>query len=199
MSRQVRGALFADYVRMMRRRKDIDWRALLDPRDLEYLTGRISPEAWYPMDAFQRLGMATLEHLGKGDLESVRAWGRLCAQRLLEAHPRLCAHNDPRESLMRFQVVRQTFFDFPAVTVHELSDLEARLHLAYDMAPPVEAAAAYQVMGFFEQLLLLAGAERVQARFVRRRWEDGGPETVLALLWSRPVTDTALPRAPRGM
>ena len=198
MSRQVRGALFVDYVRMIRRRKDVDWARLLEPRDLAFVATRVSPDAWYPMDTFERLGAAILETIGEGDLERVRVWGRRTAELLHESYPKLVAPGDPRESLMRYQVMRQTFFDFATVTVRELSDLEARLVLAYDMSPRVEAAAAHQLMGFFEHLLELAGAERVQARLLARRWE-GEPATVLELKWSRPPGDRGLPRAPRGM
>lgn len=198
MSRRVRGALFVDCVRMIRRHKNVDWSRWLEPQDLAFVAERVIPDAWYPMDTFQRLSAAILETVGEGDLERVRAWGRGTAERLRESYPGLVAPGDPRESLMRFQVVRQTFFDFAAVTVQELSDLEARLLIDYDMSARVEAAAAHQAMGFFEQLLLLAGAERVQARFTKRRW-DGDPETVLDLKWSRPASDLRLPRAPRGL
>jgi hypothetical protein len=198
MSRHVRGSLFSDYVRMMRHRKDVDWAGWLDAEDLPFLSERIDPDGWYPMATFERMGIAIIESIGAGDLESVRTWGRASVEHLIAAHPRLLAPDDPRESLMRFQIMRQTFFDFPAVTVRELSDLEARVVIAYGMSARAEAAASHQAMGFFEQLLERAGAARCEARFIRRSWA-GDTETLLMLQWSRPSGAPGSPRAPRGM
>jgi len=197
-SRRVRGSLFVDYVRMIRGRKDIDWSRWLEPGDLALVAQHVDVDAWYPMEVFERLGAAILDTVGGGDLGAVRAWGRRSADQLRDTFPSLVVANDPRETLMRFQVVRQTFFDFAAVTVLELSDLEARLRVGYEMAPRAESAAAFQVMGYFEQLLEQAGAERVQAGFVKRRWE-GDVETVLVLRWSRPAGAPGQPRAPRSL
>lgn len=198
MARHVRGSLFGDYVRMMRHRKDIDWAGWLEPHDVDFLSSHIDPDGWYPMDTFERMGVAILEVIGSGDLESVRAWGSQSVEHLLAEHSKLLVRDEPRESLMRFQIMRQTFFDFPAVTVRELSDLEARVVMAYGMGPRAEAAASHQAMGFFERLLQRAGAARVEARFVRRSWA-GDAETLLALQWTRPAADPGMPRAPRGM
>jgi len=197
-SGRVRGALFVDYVRMIRARKDIEWSRWLEPGDLALVAQHVDLDGWYSMDVFERLGDAILATIGGGDLQAVRAWGRRSVDHLRDTYPNLVVPNDPRESLMRFQVVRQTFFDFTAVAVQELSDLEARLRIAYDMAPRAESAAAFQVMGFFEHLLELAGAERVQAGFLRRRWE-GDPDTLLSIKWERPSAAPGLPGGPRRL
>ena len=48
MQRNVRGILFADYVRMMRGRKDIDWSMFVPREDLFYLRSKIEPEPSKP-------------------------------------------------------------------------------------------------------------------------------------------------------
>ena len=42
MSRQVKGTLFVDYVRMLRSRKDVDWTRYLKADDLPFLAARIA-------------------------------------------------------------------------------------------------------------------------------------------------------------
>src|SRR5438128_7939000 len=111
MTRRVRGSFFAEYVRMIRRRKDVDWARKLAAEDAGYLKQRIEPNEWYPMDTFERLGTAILSELGDATLEAVRSWGRFSAAQYSADHPSLVAAGDPVESLMRLKVMRSTLFD----------------------------------------------------------------------------------------
>jgi hypothetical protein len=185
MPRHVKGSLFVDYVRMLRAHKDMDWRKHLLPQDERYLGIQVEPESWYPMETFERFGLAILEQMANGDLFIVRAWGRLQAEHLAKTFSDLLVPGDPRESLMRFQVMRKSFFDFDAVTIHELSDGRARAHVDYGMGPRAEQAAANQTLGVFGRLLELAGAISVKAYFEQRAWE-GDAKTVVALEWELP-------------
>ncbi len=79
MARHVKGTLFVTYVRMVRGNKHLPWAAHLLPEDRPYLQGRIEDGAWYPMATFERLGLAILRLVAKGNLTLVRSWGRLSA------------------------------------------------------------------------------------------------------------------------
>lgn len=182
MVRQVRGVLFLDYVRMVRRQKGVDWSEHLASEDLPYLATTIDPVAWYPMATFERLGNAILRVVAKGDLLPVRLWGRYSADQLRADKPSLVAPGDPIETLNRFRVLRSTYFDFDALEVLMLHDGAAEIAVAYFMGMPAEEAASYQTMGFFERQLELAGAKNVDARFRLRSWAGDG-RTVLALRW----------------
>ncbi|MBL8953465.1 MAG: hypothetical protein JNK82_22005 [Myxococcaceae bacterium] len=182
MSRNVMGTLFVDYVRMLRTRKDVDWAKYFGPQDLPYLTARITPDGWYPMSTFERMGLAILEVIAQGELETVKAFGAASVDWLAETHPTLLAKGDPRESIMRFQVLRQSFFDFSALEVLGVSDSDAQLQIAYQMGPVAEEAASFQTMGFFIRLLELSGAKSVESKFTGRSWA-GDPATVCELVW----------------
>ena len=182
MPRHVKGTLFVDYVRMLRSRKQTEWGRHLAAADLRYLSDRIETNAWYPMETFERFGLAILEEVARGDLFVVRTWGRLQAEYLADKLSGLLVAGDPRESLMRFQVVRQSFFDFDAVTIPELSDASARVFVNYGMGSRAEQAAAHQTLGFFARLVELAGAGSVRSGFEQRAWE-GDPKTVVSLEW----------------
>jgi hypothetical protein len=182
MSRNVMGTLFVDYVRMLRARKDVYWPDHFLKEDLPFLTQRIAPDAWYPMATFERMGVAILKFIAQGDLETVRAFGAASVDWLMEQQPTLLAKGDPRESIMRFQVLRQSFFDFPALEVNGVSDSDAQLRIAYQMGAMAEEAASFQTMGFFHRLLELCGATSVESKFTSRSWA-GDPETLLELTW----------------
>ena len=167
---------------MIRRRKDVEWARRLVADDIEYLTQRIEPEDWYPMETFERFGLAILSELGGSMLEAVQAWGRLSAEQYSAEHRDLVAPNDPIESLMRLKVLRSTFFDFPAFDVPMLNDGHAHVVIRYHMGPTAEEAACYQTMGFCEEILMLAGAGDVRASFEERSW-TGDRRTLCSLEW----------------
>ncbi len=182
--RQVRGVLFLDYVRMLRSFKA---RApeFLATDDLVYLHIHIDPDTWYPMAVFERLGCAILELVARGEMFPVQLWGRYSTVQLHKTHPTLLAPNNPVETLNRFRVLRDTFFDFPALRVLMLHDNEAQIAITYYMGALAEEAAATQTMGFFEGLLELAGAKNIRAEFRERAW-TGAVATLLALSWQLP-------------
>ena len=180
--RQVRGILYLDYVRMIKAHKSVDWSKHLPAEDLRYISDRVDPNGWYPMASFERMGDAILEHIAGGQLNAVHHWGRLSATMLHIAHPMLLEKGDPVETLRRFRVQRATYFDFEALEVPMLHDGEAQLVIHYYMGMPAEEAAAVQTQGFFEGLLVLAGARNVRSKLSEKSWA-GSPRTLLELRW----------------
>jgi hypothetical protein len=183
--RQVRGVLFVDYVRMLRSQKAVDWSKHLAAHDLPYLQMHVDPASWYPMATFERMGNAILATVTRGELFPVQLWGRYSAAQLRTANPMLLEPNDPPETLSRFRVMRETFFNFNALEVPLLHDDEAHIVVRYYMGMPAEEAASYQTMGFFEGLLELAGATDVRAAFQDKSWE-GDARTLLVIRWKPP-------------
>jgi len=181
--RHVKGALFVDYVRMLRARGDVDWSGMLEPVDLSYLVQRIDPNAWYPMETFERMGLAILAEIAHGDLEMVRAFGRASVDWLCNTYATLVAPDDPRDTLMRFQVLRRSFFDYAALEIGSLCDGEASVLVTYGMGPRAEEAACWQTLGFLERLLEIAGGAQVDASFASRAW-TGDVVTTIELRWT---------------
>jgi hypothetical protein len=186
VTRQVKGVLFVDYVRMLRGHKNVDWSTYLPPEDLGYLIERIDPAGWYPMETFERMGNQILRLVARGEMMAVRSWGRLSVDQLRVATPMLVEPGDPVETVNRFRVLRSTYFDFDALDVLMLHDDEAQIEIHYYMGSVAEEAASWQTMGFFERLLEVAGATDVHAQFRSRSW-DGDRRTVLVLDWRMPM------------
>lgn len=183
VERNVRGVLFLDYVRMARGKKDVRWGDHLEPEDLMLLAQRIDPEGWYPMPTFERLGVAILREIARGQLEGVRMWGRFQVPSVCKQFPTLLAAGDPRETLMRFDVLSSSFFDYGAVGMAELDDVTAKIWLRYGMSKTAEETASWQSFGFLEGLLEAAGAQDINARFASRAW-DGAARTLIDLQWT---------------
>jgi hypothetical protein len=181
-TRNVKGILFSDYVRMVRSHKGVDWTKHLEREDMFYLRTQIEPLEWYPMETFERLGNGILREVASNDIEAVRMWGRMSVDQLRAASPNLVAENDPIETMMRFRVQRATYFDFEALEIPTLVEGHAHIVIHYHMGAIAEEAASYQTMGFFERLLELAGASSIEARFRERSWKRD-ERTLLELDW----------------
>jgi hypothetical protein len=185
MSHRVKGTLFVDYVRMLRGHKRVDWSRHLAPEDLSYLVQRIEADTWYPMESFERMGLAILDEIAHGSLETVRSFGRFSVDWLCQQEPRLLAPEDPLDTIMRFQVLRQGFFDYPAQDITSASDGEASIRVGYGMGARAEEAATWQTLGFFERLVEVAGGRSVTAWLSSRVWA-GDPTTTIELRWESP-------------
>jgi hypothetical protein len=183
--RQVRGVLFLDYVKMVRSFKGPTMSTYLDDAERAYIAQKIEPDAWYPMAVFERLGCAILATVARGELFPVQLWGRYSVQPLHKAYPGLLEPGQPVETLRRFHVLRQTFFDFEALTVPSIHDGEAQIAINYYMGETAEEAASYQALGFFEGLLELAGAKDIRGDFRAKAWR-GDAKTLLVMRWAEP-------------
>jgi uncharacterized protein (TIGR02265 family) len=186
--RRVRGTLFVDYVRMIRGNKAVDWTAYLEPEDVAFLEAdtKIDPQGWYPMETFERLGVAIVREVARGQLGAVQMWGRFQVATVVKAFPALVAAGQPRETLMRFHALHRSFFDYDAVVVEEALDDSARVHIQYEMGAEAEEAACHQTLGFFEQLVEVSGGRDVSAKLQRRSW-DGADRTLVVLAWVCPA------------
>ncbi len=185
VSRNVKGVLFADYVRMLRGNKSVDWSRHLHADDLPFLKTKIASDGWYPMATFERMGNAILREVAANDLEAVRTWGHFSVDALRASTPQLVAEGDPVETLMRFRVLRSTYFDFDALQIPMLSEGQAEIVIGYHMGEIAEEAASFQTMGFFERLLEIGGSTNVYARFTQRVWV-GDARTMLEVNWDMP-------------
>ncbi len=142
------------------------------------------------MEAYERMGLAIFEEIARGDFQAVRHWGRRTIDELHESEPELFSGSDPRDTFMRFQILRQALFDFPAAEVIAVRDGKATIQIRYGMSPRAEEAAAWQSVGFLERLMELSGAEGVEASIESRAWE-GAPATRVIVSWTaRPAPPT---------
>lgn len=170
---------------MIRRRKDVNWMGQLRVEDLALVQQHITPETWYPMASFERLGLAILANFEGAGIDAVRLWGSYSAHQFVRDSPTLLAEGDPVETLMRLRVQRATLFDFPAFDIPTLTDGHAVVTMSYGMGPVAEEAACYQTLGFCESMVALAGGQDVTGGLDERSW-TGAPATTLILSWAPP-------------
>ena len=170
---------------MLRAHKDIDFSQYLALEDLPWLSGRIDPGLWYPMESFERMGVAILREIARGDLQLVKHFGRVSLDALCGHYDNLVAKGDPHESLVRFRVLRQSFFDFPALQIEDVLEEQAAAAVSYGMGAIAEEEATWQTMGFFERLLERSGGSPVRVTLSTRSWA-GDAKTRIQMAWTLP-------------
>jgi hypothetical protein len=170
---------------MLRSYKGVDWSMYLTATDVQHLSARIQPAEWYPMEAFERMGLAILSEIARNDLTLVKHFGRVSLDALCRQYDNLVAPGDPHESLLRFKVLRQSFFDFPALEIKDVRENQAVAHVAYGMGSMAEEAATYQTMGFFERLLERSGGAPARVSLAARSW-GRDPATLIHMSWNAP-------------
>lgn len=189
--RRVRGVLFTDYVRMIRREWR-DWRSHVTADERAVLESRIQPDDWYSMELFERLGLHILANVVGQETDSIRLWGRTQVQNILAFVPDVASAGDPRESVMRFSNFFASFFDFPALQLDAVDDSDALVVVDYGMSPPAEEAATWQTVGFFEELLAASGGRSVRATLASATWQ-GAAQTRVALSWESRLAPSPKP------
>ncbi len=182
MAKRVRGTLFLDYVRMIRKRKSVDWNKYLEPGDFEIMEQMILPSQWYPLDTFQRMGVAVLQEIAGGDVQVVREWGRSSLDELTKVYKSLVDPSGPVRSLERLKIMRNRFFDFEGLELEQLESNRVRVHVDMAFEKVADEAYAYQMLGTFERLLELSGAKNIKHEFIQKGWEQD-PHTVMDLSW----------------
>jgi hypothetical protein len=174
MGHHFKGTLFVDSAQMLMERD------LPLPRNWQ-----VTHDGWYPAQTYEEVAVAWLHLIAAGNPETFKVLGAKSADRLLVKYPDLVQWGDLRESLIRFLVIRSCLFDFPAVEVVSMSDIDVQLELGFGLQPTAEQAAAFHVMGFICRLLELGGARAIEASFTRRSW-DGEGATRLEVRWRPP-------------
>jgi hypothetical protein len=190
MSWRVKGTLFRDYVRTIRAHKEVHWLAHFRLEDLPYLSEHIDGNAWYPMETFERMGLAILKLVADCDLQTVRMFGRSQVDWLLPKHLELLVAGDPVATISHFQQHRQSFFDFPALEVVDIAAYRALVSISFRMSPDAEQAACVQTLGFLERLMELATQQPPKAQFLSEAWK-GSSRTVLEVCWKQPANPSS--------
>jgi len=183
MEKHVKGSLFAEYVQMVRKNRNIDWNKHLSQEELDLTRQIIMPNQWYPMETYARLGAAIFHELAKDNLEVARAWGRISMNRLAELYKStLVMQNFPLRTLEKFRIISRRFFDFEGFHVTVIADNQVSIRIDPTFGSITPAAYSHQMLGSFERLLELAGARNVKAGFTAKFWE-GAPQSVIEIQW----------------
>ncbi len=126
--RMVKGSVLVDFVKVIQATKHIEWDKYLLPEDLELTRSMVIPSNWYPMEAYQRMGLAVWK-LVAGENEGIaRTFGKQAMQKLLDGpYRRLLKQDDPHLAMQKFMELRQTLFNFSDFEMQQTGERSIRV------------------------------------------------------------------------
>lgn len=128
--RKCKGSMLVDLVKIVSAAKGLPWDKYLKPEDFEVVK-TIMPSAWYPIECFQRLGLAVFDLVAGGSRERVELFGRAAMKELWEGpyRPFLDKH-DPFEATQKFLDLRKAVFNFSKMELEKTGPSSLRVKIS---------------------------------------------------------------------
>jgi hypothetical protein len=181
--KKVKGTVLLDQVRMIRGNRDKDWNQYLKPEDWQIINGRILPSVWYPLELYQRCGWAVFKLIAGGNLDLVRAYGRIRGKELFgDIYKAVILSQDPEKALERYNIISTQMYNFLKIKSEKVGEKHLQVTISYDRNDQTYEVHIYQVWGQFEQLLEMAGGKNVKVALIAREWK-GDPNTIFDIRW----------------
>lgn len=178
---EIKGTWITDYARMIRANKDKDWDKYLRPEDWKIINAKILSSVWYPYESFMRMGSAVFREIAQGNLEIVRAFGKMFADNLASVYKSIIIPGDPQNTIGKVYSMQGSFFrDIPSLiapVLHEPNRTIVKITVTSKEREIGEPEAfAYQFMGMMEKLIEKVGVKKYQTEV---RAVEGGYEIEL--------------------
>ena len=186
---KVKGSLLLEIARLIRANKDRNWDKYLTEQDKEIIFSKVLASSWYPLETYERAGYAIFMEIGQGKLENAYLWGRFVGEDIIKKfYSRLAEDQDPLSALKRFTIFRSQWFqfdtpDFKAIDLKQTAPKEVEVRIASDHPTPYFEPYTHQVIGTFERLLELNGAQNIKIEIIDHNWEGENPFSVLRIRW----------------
>jgi hypothetical protein len=180
--RSVKGSVIVDYLKIIRANPDLPWAEHLTPQDLSTLDQMVLPASWYPLDMYQRMGMAIFKLVSGEKYEVVQAFGRSVADRMAAQTPGLVAKGSARDTLKKFLAVQDRLYSFKLFESEDL--VPGRVILIQNTLPRDQGGRLLMevLTGNAGRLIELSGGLNVRTRVLEAMWE-GGRRNRIELAW----------------
>jgi hypothetical protein len=180
--RYVKGSLMLDYVKTIKANPDLPWSDHLLPEDVELIKQYILPASWYPMEQYQRIGLAVFKLLVKENYEFLYAYGRSVADKMNADNPGLVVEGRARDTLVKYRAIQDRGYSFKAVETDDVGPGHIIVHI---LSAPEEKAAKLLieiVSGTIGRLIELSGGKNVKIKLTESVWE-GADQDSLEITW----------------
>jgi hypothetical protein len=159
--RFVKGNVVLAYVKMIKANPGLPWSDHLLPADLALIEQMILPASWYPIEFFQRIGLAVFNLIAKGNDALLRAYGASLADQLDQDHPGMVTLGKPRSTLERYIQIQLRFYSFDAFEIEIKAPNRILVHI-YSQADEVGIPVyVVQISGTVGKLIELSGTAPV--------------------------------------
>jgi len=181
--RRVKGSIMLDFVKVVHRARHLPWDRYLTAQDFELVESMILPSSWYPLETYQRIGLAVYELLGQGRPENARRWGQESMARLMEGvYQKALLKGDPLEAIKSFITLRKTLIDFGEFALNPIGPGQVEFIMFEVNEIPGLEPFSHMFVGNMEKLAAANGGREVTVEFSDQRRNDR-PARVFQIRW----------------
>ncbi|MFC1884090.1 DUF2378 family protein [Thermodesulfobacteriota bacterium] len=178
---KVKGSVIIPFIKWIRKDKSGAYDKYLNNEDRKIISGRILASSWYAYETFINFVNTVAKVEAKGNMETVRAWGREWVNKEYEnIYKNTYVKTNPRRAIKNRQTMFNALYDFAIADLEEVS--ESEYVMTIKGPGPDFKPAFYAVIGSMERGLELSGAKGLKAEFIDKNWE-GAPNTRIRFSW----------------
>jgi len=195
--RHVKGSLIVDYVKMIRGNPQLPWADHLKPEDLALINQLILPSSWYPMEVFQRIGMATFKLVAQENYTVIRAYGRALADRINQENPGMVVKGRARNTLRKYREIQNRMYSFKPVETEDLAPQRLLIHIFSAPTEPEAKLLMEIISGTLERLIELSGGRDIKIKLLEAVWK-GADQNTLEVTWEESHSPHSNREVPEG-
>lgn len=181
MARMVKGTLFVNFVKTLKKLDKEKLFPYLKATDLEIIHSTILPSGWYPFDVYKRCFLGVMDLYANNSMEEVRKWGLHFGESIMSSfYSVVISAHSPFETLKRYTAIFNKFYNFGDCRVEQLDEHSATLTIT-EFDPDFEAL-YYLIAGWIEWSLSQEGDRNISIEFIKKSWK-GDSATVYQISW----------------
>jgi len=192
-TRNAKGVLVAQHVRIIRKTRDESLLEGLTPAQRDIVASHILPSTWYPYEIYERTLDIIFNKLSGRRPEAARAMGQFMAcEMLLGSYSMYLKKGDPVATLARFPLIWKNYFNFARVSFRAPCETENEkpvnvIEVAVDDFSDLPYPLFLIIQGFGEKALELAGAVQPVVR-EDEGWRPGQPCYMSRIEWQKVIS-----------
>jgi len=182
--RRVKGSVIIDYLKIIRANPDLPWAEHLTPSDLEQLDQMILPSSWYPIDLFERIGIAIFKLVSKDNYDIVHSFGRMVGERINTENPGLVVPDRPNDTLNKYLVIQDRLYSFKFIEKGDSSPGQTIVHIHSEPEDQGAPLLISSTSGTIERLIELSGARNIKFNLIESV-AKGADKNSLEVTWEK--------------
>lgn len=164
---KVKGTIFIDFVKTLRRLKDERLYQYLTNEDREIVSGVIFASGWYPLATYHRVLVAFWEVIAEKNPAAAREWGRMFGTRVFESiYKDTITIGNVSDGVKSFIFISKTFFTHAHLEEVSLSAHHAQLRVVRKVESPVADEVFFYILcGALERFVEMSGGSNPRVTF----------------------------------
>jgi len=174
--------VIVDYLKIIRANPDLPWAEHLTPQDLATLNLLILPASWYPIELFQRMGVAIFKLVSREKYSVVHLFGRSLAERMSEGNPGMVSKGRPADTVKKFLAIQARLYSCKFFEGEEAGPGRILIYVNSRREDVGTRLLVEAMSGTVKRLVELSGGTNIRIKVLEAMWE-GGERNKIEVAW----------------